>query len=98
MLFFSRYKSAYYVECEHVAVILSKTIRRLTSHLPVNTILHNNSISCKKKSDIQNKMYYIFGEYKVQDSELTPLYHVLGDIMADIKVCRLYVQVFILYR
>ena len=34
-------------------------------------------------------MYYIFGEYKVQDSELTPLYHV-GGIIADIKGCELY--------
>ena len=29
-------------------------------------------------------MYYIFGEYKVQDSKLTPLYHV-GGIIADIS-------------
>ena len=56
-----------------------------------NTMLHNNGICCKKKpSDIRNKMYYIFWEYKVQDSELAPLYHV-GGIIADIKVCRLYV-------
>ena len=32
----------------------------------------------------------MFGEYKVQDSKQTPLYHV-GGIIADIKVCRLYV-------
>ena len=44
----------------------------------------------KETSDFRNKMYYIFGEYKVQYSELAPLYHV-GDIIADIKVCRLYV-------
>ena len=43
----------------------------------------------KRCKDV-NKMYYIFGEYKVQDSELTLLYHV-GGIIADIKVCRLYV-------
>ena len=62
-----------------------------TSDLPVHTILYNNSICCKKKlSDIRNKIYYIFGEYKVQDSKLTPLYHV-GGIIADIKVCKLYV-------
>ena len=54
-------------------------------------MLHNNSICCKKNpSDFRNKMYYIFGEYKVQDSKLTLLYHV-GGIIADIKVCRLYV-------
>ena len=44
----------------------------------------------KKTSNFRNKMYYIFGEYKVQDSKLTPLYHVSG-IIADIKVCKLYV-------
>ena len=32
----------------------------------------------------------MFGEYKVQDSNLTPLFHVVG-IIADIKVCKLYV-------
>ena len=38
-------------------------------------------------------MYYIYGEYKVQDSKLTPLYHV-GGIIADIKVRKLYVYLY----
>ena len=48
------------------------------------------SVAKKKPCEFRNKMYYIFGEYKVQDSELTPLYHV-GGIIADIKLCRFYV-------
>ena len=48
------------------------------------------SVAKKNPSDFRNKMYYIYGEYKVQDSKLTPLYHV-GGIIADIKVRKLYV-------
>ena len=65
---------------------------RIYRYIPYRTIIVSVA---KETSDFRNKMYYIFGEYKVQDSELTPLYHV-GGIIADIKVCRLYV--FILYR
>ena len=54
-------------------------------------MLNNNSICGKKKqSEFRNKMYYFFGEYKVQDSKLPSLYHVRG-IIANIKVCKLYV-------
>ena len=61
---------------------------RIYLYIPCYTIIV--SVAKKKPSDFRNKMYYIFGEYKVQDSELTLLYHV-GGIIADIKVCRLYV-------
>ena len=44
----------------------------------------------KKSSDFRNKMYFIFGEYKVQVSKVTPLSPV-GDFITGIKVCRLYV-------
>ena len=60
---------------------------RIYLYIPYYTIILSVA---KKPSDFRNKMYYIFREYKVQDSKLTSLYHV-GGIIADIKVCRLYV-------
>ena len=59
-------------------------------YIPYYTIIV--SVAKKNTSDFRNKMYYIFGEYKVQDSELAPLYHV-GGIIADIKVCSFYISV-----
>ena len=61
---------------------------RIYRYIPYYTIIV--SVAKKKPSDFRNKMYNIFGEYKVQDSELTLLYHVSG-IIADIEACRLYV-------
>ena len=62
-------------------------VHRIYRYIPYYTII----VSVAKKRLISgNKVYYIFGEYKVQDSNLTPPYHV-GDIIADIKVCKLYV-------
>ena len=40
-------------------------------YIPYYTIIV--SVAKKNTSDFLNKMYYIFGEYKVQDSELAPL-------------------------
>ena len=62
---------------------------RIYLYIPYYTII----VSVGKNicwKNFRNKMYYIFGEYKVQDSELAPLFYV-GAIISDIKVCRLYV-------
>ena len=57
---------------------------RIYRYIPYYTIIVSVG---KKPSDFRNKMYkmyYIFGEYKVQDSELALLYYV-GAIISDIK-------------
>ena len=54
---------------------------RIYRYIPYYTIIVYVG---KKTSDFRNKMYYIFGEYKVQDSGLAPLYYV-GAIISDIK-------------
>ena len=61
---------------------------RIYLYIPYHTIIVSVA---KETSDFQNKMYDIFGEYKVQDSDLAPLYmYHVGGIIADIKVYRLF--------
>ena len=72
-------------EQDNTLIYLDEDRIYLYIHVPYYTIIVSVG---KKPSNSRNKMYYIFGECKVQDSELAPLYYV-GAIISDIKVCRL---------
>ena len=96
-MFFSRYRILQirilcwmWTRCSHLEqdnTLIYLDEHRIYRYIPYYTIIVSVA---KKPSDFRNKMYYIFGEYKVHYSNVTLLYHVGGNT-ADNKVRKLYV-------
>ena len=61
---------------------------RIYRYIPYYTIIVSVA---KKTSDFRNKMYYIFGEYMQGSRFKSNSTNHVDDIIADIKVCKLYV-------